>query len=408
MNTAAGRLRSWNAHLDDPVDVRSLAVLRLAIGPIVLLHLSRFLADARDGVIYSDHFTLPYWSWYPELPRGAYVAVLWVTAAAAMLLSAGLWTRVVAWVTVGGVAYNFFLSQTHFHHNRAFLLILLVGLAVLPSGRTISLDALRARRRGAPLSPWGGSRLALTVLRFSIALVYFASGFSKLIVPYWWGGTVTGLRIQRNQERLVEAGLSDGVIDVLLDPGFQNVAAKVIVLTELFIGIGLLVPRLRKAAVWFAIPFHITIELTAHVQVFSAAGLAALVVWTDRPSHDRVVHIARGWHAAIRSLDWTGRFRLVDSTGPLLVDDAGRQREGSGAGWFVASRLPLTFWFAAPVLLVGTARHKFSPREVRSPSAPDGSPDGPHPSGSHRSPPTRAPAGSPRRRRHRIHRAASR
>ncbi|MFA9563586.1 MAG: HTTM domain-containing protein [Acidimicrobiales bacterium] len=351
MTTVAARLRAWNEGLDDPVDVRSLAVLRLAIGPIVLLHLSPFIGDALDGVIYSDHFTLPYWSWYPELPHGAYVALLWATATAAVLLSAGLWTRVVAWLTVGGVAYNLFLSQTHFHHNRAFLLILLVGLAVLPSGRTVSLDARRARRRGAPLSPVGGTRLALTVLRFGIALVYFASGFSKLVDPDWWGGTVTRLRVERYEYRLVDAGVPDGLIDLLSDPGFQAIGAKVVVLTELFIGIGLLVPRLRMAAVWFAIPFHVSIQLTAVVQTFSVAALAALVVWADRPSRDRLIEVGQGWHGVLRGLDWTGRFRLVDSSDGLVVEDGERRREGRGAGWFVASRLPLTFWLAAPVLL---------------------------------------------------------
>mgnify|MGYP001813873912 CR=1 FL=1 len=372
MSDAFSRLRAWNRRLDDQVDVRSLAVLRLAIGPIVLLHLRSFLSDARDGVIYSDFFTLPYWSWYPELPEGWYVALLWATALAAMLVSIGLWTRPMAWLTVAGVAYNLFLSQTHFHHNRAFLLILLVGLAVLPAGRTVSVDARLARRRGAPLGPTGGSRLALTVLRFSIALVYFASGFSKLIDPDWWGGTVTRLRIERNEERLGDAGVPDGLVDLLLDPGFQGVAAKVIVLTELFIAIGLLAPRLRKAAVWVAIPFHVSIELTAHVQVFSAAALAALVVWTDRPSRDRTLHVPAGWGPPVRGLDWTGRFRVIESAGPVVVEDGPRRREGREAGWFAASRLPLSFWFAAPVLLFRSVAPILTPRKGRTPDLSDG------------------------------------
>ena len=387
MSDALARCRSWNERLDDPVDVRSLAVLRLAIGPIVLLHLRPFLSDALDGVVYSDSFTLPYWSWYPELPEGVYVAVLWGTALTALLLSIGLWTRLVAWLTVAGVAYNLFLSQTHFHHNRAFLLILLVGLAVLPTGRTVSVDALRARRRGTALSPLGASRLALTVLRFSIALVYFASGFSKLIDPDWWGGTVTRLRIERYEDRVADAGVPDALIELLLDPGFQALAAKAIILTELFIAIGLLVPRLRKAAVWVAIPFHVSIELTAYVQVFSAAALAALVVWTDRPSHDRIVRIGAGWGGVIRVLDWTGRFRVIDTAGPPVVEDRERRRQGRDAGWFVAGRLPLTFWFAAPVVLFRSSRRFLTPRTGRRSDRPDGwsaTPPGPARSESHR------------------------
>ena len=44
------------------------------VGPIVLLHLRPFLVDAWHGRIYSDAFYEPYASWYPELPRGVYVA----------------------------------------------------------------------------------------------------------------------------------------------------------------------------------------------------------------------------------------------------------------------------------------------------------------------------------------------
>ncbi len=367
MTTALERLRAWNRTLDDPIDVRALAVLRIAIGPILLLHLRPFLSDALDGVTYADRFTLPFWSWYPELPEPAYVALLWITAAAGVLLSIGLLSRLAAWVALTGVAYNLFLSQTHFHHNRAFLVILLSGIAVLPAGRTVSVDAMLARRRGAPLDREGGHRLGLLVLRFSIALVYFASGFSKLLDPDWWGGTVTRLRIEHGRERLADTGLPEGLVDLLADPGFQAVAAKVIVLTELFIAIGLLVPRMRKAAVWVAIIFHVSIEATASVQVFSLAAVAALVVWVDRASYDRLVEAGGRSRLAIRALDWTGRFGFTDSAGSLVVRDRGRARAGADARWFVLSRLPLTFWFAAPVLL---ARSVAGARRGRIHSAP--------------------------------------
>jgi uncharacterized membrane protein YphA (DoxX/SURF4 family) len=194
--------------------------------------------------------------------------------------------------------------------------------------------------------------LALTVLRVEIAAVYLASGFSKLVDSDWWGGTVTRLRIERYRPRLSEVGIPDVIIDVLADPGFQAAAAKVLVLMELFIGLGLLVSRSRKAAIWVAIPFHISIQLSAAVQVFSVAALAALFVWVDRPAHQRVVHVGEKWIPPIRLLDWTGRFRLVPSTGPMTVDDDGLRRAGPTARWFVLSRLPLTFWLAAPVQLL--------------------------------------------------------
>jgi uncharacterized membrane protein YphA (DoxX/SURF4 family) len=320
----------------------------MAVGPLVLMHLMPFLIRATDGIIYRDRFWLPYADWYPQLPRQVYVGLLWSTVVAGFLVSVGLVTRLAAWWCTGGVAYNLFLSQTHFHHNRAFLLILLIGMAVLPSGGAVSLD--RRLRTPSALAQGRGGRLALTVLRLEIALVYLASGTSKLIDPDWWGGTVTRLRVVAGAARL--EALPDRIVALLLDPGFHAWVAKGIVLTELFIGVGLLWHRTRLGAVWMAIPFHLAIQATAEVQVFSWAALAALVVWVSPRSRDRSLEVGRRWQAVVvAGLDWTGRFAVTRGQGFTLVDGDGRIRRGRSAVRFVAARLPLTFWFAAPLAL---------------------------------------------------------
>lgn len=340
---------TWLKGLDQPVETRPLVPLRIAIGPLVLVHLTPFLQRAADGIIYRDRFWLPYADWYPHLPRGLYVALLWSAVLAGFLVSVGLFTRLAAWWCAAGVGYNIFLSQTHFHHNRAFLLILLVGVAVLPVGASVSLD--RIFRVPRILGRGGGRRLALEVLRLEVALVYVASGFSKLIDPDWWGGTVTRLRVVAGQDRL--GSLPDSIVDLLLEPGFHAWAAKAIVLTELFIGLGLLWRRTRYAAVWVAIPFHLAIEATAAVQVFTWAALAALVIWVTPSARDRTVMARRPWATVIQALDWTGRFTVTESEGPLaVVDRDGSVRHAGTAARFVASRLPLTFLIAAPLTLL--------------------------------------------------------
>ena len=143
IDTALGRL----------VSMRALAVLRIWMGPVVLLYLRPFLDDAVDGRSYRDMFHEPYASWYPDLPRGWYVAILWLTAAAALAMMAGLATKVSAVVVLVGVVYNQFLSTTHAHHNRAYLMIVLTALAVVPCGRELSADRWLRRRRGRPPLP---------------------------------------------------------------------------------------------------------------------------------------------------------------------------------------------------------------------------------------------------------------
>ena len=136
------------------VSMRSLALLRVLVGPVTLLHLRPFVADALAGRIYRDAFYEPYASWYPELPRPLYGALLAVGVVAAVAMSVGFCTRVATGATFAVVAYNLFLSTTHVHSNRAYLVIVLAALAVAPCGRELSVDAwLRERRGEPPLDP---------------------------------------------------------------------------------------------------------------------------------------------------------------------------------------------------------------------------------------------------------------
>jgi hypothetical protein len=339
----------------------------------VLLHLRPFLTDAIDGRIYADAFWQPYAAWYPQLPRAGYIALLWVTAAAAVALSAGLFTRAAAIVTFGGVAYNLFLSQTNFHHNRAFLLILLAGLTVLPVGRWGSIDALRRPRAvpaPAPLWPLG-------LLRFEVAAAYWASGLSKLLDGDWWGGVVTRLRVEQYGDVAAARGVPDWLLEIARSAGFHWWFAKVVVLTELTIGLGLFWRRTRLVSVWLAIGFHLAIEAFAEVQVFSLAGLAALVIWVTPRSGDRILIVRAGHRgarilaAAVRLLDWTGRFTITTAGGPARApvtlvdrpapDGAPVIRTGRPAVVMVLRRLPATFVAAVLVPVEGRRRSGRSP-----------------------------------------------
>jgi uncharacterized membrane protein YphA (DoxX/SURF4 family) len=171
-------LARFDELLGRQVSMRSFALLRVLVGPIVLLHLRPFLSDALHGRIYSDAFYEPYFSWYPEAPRALYVALLMLGAVAAIAMTIGLFTRVATATTFAVVTYNFFLSTTHFHNNRAYLVIVLGLLAVAPSGWNAS-----------------GPAWPLWLLRFECAAVYAASGISKLVDPDWFGGTVTWQRV---------------------------------------------------------------------------------------------------------------------------------------------------------------------------------------------------------------------
>jgi Vitamin K-dependent gamma-carboxylase len=359
--TASSPLAALDEALGRRVSMRALALLRVLVGPVVLLHLRPFLADAAAGRIYRDTFHEPYTAWYPELPRGLYVALLWVGAAAAVAMTVGFATRVATATTAGVVAYNLFLSTTHVHNNRAYLAIVLAGLAVAPCGRELSVDAWLRRRRGLPPLALTAPAWPLLLLRFEASVVYGASGLSKLVDPDWFGGTVTWHRTVRVRDELVASPLPGWAIDVLADRSFHTYAAKVIVLTEIFLALGLWWRATRDAAVWVAVCFHVTIQLTARVEVFSYLAIAALVIWAVPATRDRVLVVdpRRPGHrllaAVVRRLDWLARFRVED--GPhgdpvTVVDRGGRVLTGAAAAARALSRLPLTAWPALPATAV--------------------------------------------------------
>ena len=357
------------AALDDllgrPASMRALALLRVLAGPVVLLHLQPFLSDALDGRIYSDAFYQPYAGWYPELPEAVYVGLLWLAVVSAVAMSVGLLTRLATATTFAIVTYNLFLSTTHFHNNRAYLVIVLGILAVAPCGRELSVDAWIRRRRGRPPLDTSAPAWPLWLLRFECAAIYAASGLSKLLDPDWFGGTVTWQRVVQAKADLQAAPLPDWAVSVLTNRSFHTGAAKLIVLTELSIAAGLWSRRTRYAAVWVAVVFHLAIETSASVQVFSFLGIAVLLIWSVPSTRDRVLRIdptaarQRKLRAAVLALDWLARFRVEPAPpgSPLeVVDRDGTTISGTPAVAFALSRLPLTAWFALPALLLPAVR----------------------------------------------------
>ena len=344
---ARGLIGALDELLGRPVSMRALVVLRVLAGPAVLLHLQPFLSASLDGRTYSDAFYQPYAAWYPELPEALYIGLLWVGAVAAVAMSIGVLARAATVTAFAVVAYNLFLSTTHFHNNRAYLVIVLGLLAVAPLGRAT------------------GPAWPLWLLRFECSAVYFASAFSKLIDPDWFGGTVTWQRVVRAKGELQGGVLPDWAVSLVTDRGFHTGAAKLIVLTELFIAVGLWWPRTRYAAVWVAVVFHLTIEASASVQVFSYLAICVLVVWAVPSTRDRVLRLDPGsarhrrLGAAVRGLDWLARFR-VEPAPPgsrlELVDRDGTVLRGGPAAALALSRLPLTAWFALPTLLLPAVR----------------------------------------------------
>jgi hypothetical protein len=358
---------AWDAVLDWSGSVRPIAVLRCAMGPIALIHLRPFLRDAIDGVSYDEHFWEPFIPWLPHVPDQVWFAMLWVGAAAAVLMTIGLWTRVATATTFLVVAGNLLLSQTHFRHNRVFLVIILGGIALMPAGRMLSIDCWWRRRRGRADRSAVAALWPMWLLRVQVCLVYLASGISKLVDPDWFGGLVLWDRVVRYQHVLDPTPLPSWAIDVLTERWLYYAVGPAAVLTELFIGVGLWFSTTRLAAVWVAIVFHLLIEISAAVEVFSFVAIAALAIWVTPSTGDRIVRVGGGPAASVavmslvRAGDWFGRFQVVRGAASepavTIVDRDGSVYVGIAAASLLLSRLPATFLIAAPVRVIAS-RHR--------------------------------------------------
>lgn len=269
--------------LDRPVGTRSIAVVRILVGLVAFVHLRPIAADAVRGRTFHDRFHEPFvvFDVLPTPGPVPYGILIVAGTVSALALSLGVATRVAAVVTTAAVGCHLAVATIHLHNNRAYLFAVLIGLSLAPAGRSWSIDRWWRRRRGREPLPESMAGWPLWLLRFECSLVYGASGFSKLIDPDWFGGTVTWGRVA-TQEAMVRASvMPEFVQDLVLDRSVHTVAAKVIVLTELFVAGGLWWRRTRPWAVAAAIGFHLMIEASASVQSFSYLGIAVLFVWAD-------------------------------------------------------------------------------------------------------------------------------
>lgn len=370
MTALARAQASFAAIFECPGDTRALALVRILVGPIVVYHLWPFLEAMRHGSYYADYFYAPWAAWLVPPPRSVYFAMLTACVLSALLMSVGYKTRWTSRYTAFFVTYNFFSSETFFRHNRNFLILILIMLALVPSGRVFSWDARHASateplETRAPLWP-------MYLMRFEVVCVYCASSISKLLNPDWRSGTVLLARSRWYEPTLRASPLPDVVVDLVTDPTFHSLFAKFAIATEFAIAILLVSRRFRYAGAFLAISFHAIIEVALSVQIFSYLAVGGLLIWTTPKLRERTISFdptsirAVGW---LKRLDWLARFRFEEREqgGLQLQDRDGRVYQGAPALRRALMLCPLTFAFAAPLVLFDTLR---SPAPETSPARP--------------------------------------
>ena len=190
---------AWRSFWFTPADPLPLAVVRIIAGTMLAWSCCVWLMDVdaffgpsgwlRDGDVWRMNDQPWQWSWFfaARSPTAIRVLTL-ITLVAGVCLAVGLATPVAAAVSlVGFISAANRTPLTVFGFDDA-LGMLLIPLAVGPSGAVLSLD----RRLGllpAAATPSVAANIALRLIQVHLCIVYFFSGIAKLLGVSWWEGT---------------------------------------------------------------------------------------------------------------------------------------------------------------------------------------------------------------------------
>lgn len=164
------------------VDGSSLAVLRIALGLVVVLSAVRTWAYGWTDRLYAGpahRFTYLWMGWVPQPgPLGIRVLVA-TTAAAGLAIALGWRTRLAAVALLVSFGWIEAIDATTYLNHYWFVTLLALLAIVVPFGATWSIDARRHPGRDQRVA-----RGWVWLLRFQVGIVYASAGLAKL-QPDW-------------------------------------------------------------------------------------------------------------------------------------------------------------------------------------------------------------------------------
>ena len=353
----------WSA---EEGDTYVLSLVRAIWGALLLFGAVRETLRLFHPPHFADVFHVPM---VPEalVPgRTVFAALATTQLVLALLIVSGRLARPALLATALLGVYLLVCDRLGYHNNRYALFLVAFLLAFSPCDRAFVLgrSALTAEQRKGPL--WA-ARLA----QLQMSIIYIASGGSKLLDPDWRGGLVLGDRLLRYTSIAVAKGVPAPVMAVLADPGFSSGLSKLAIATELFLAVGLFLRRTRPFAIWWGVMFHLTIEVTSKVELFTWLSLTLYALFAFPTLRERALvydparPLDRFVASMTRRLDWLARFeRRAEPAGAARDGFVVMDRDGTSAtglrGFAVLARgIPLFFPLSVPLWVLGRA---LSPR----------------------------------------------
>jgi Vitamin K-dependent gamma-carboxylase len=344
-------------------DTYVLGLVRVAFGGMIFWEALGLARDLSSEGYFGDVFHLPF---IPETwvaSRLLYTGLLASMLVLAVLATVGHRARLALGASAAIGLYVLLCDRLQFHHNRYALFCLAGLLSLSPCDRSFLIT-------GSVETPAAriGSLWVTRLARAQVSLIYVASGGGKLLDADWRNGIVLGDRIARHASQAIAQGVPARVVEWLAGPMASSALAKVAIATELFLAFGLWPKRTRIYALWWGVVFHLTIEATSRVELFTWLMLASYALFVTPDVQARKLFFdpsrAKGavYSRLVRLFDWFARFDVVAwepdgiRTGHslVIVRRDGTRATGIRAFAMAARCLPILFPLWGPVALVAS------------------------------------------------------
>lgn len=217
----------WNTFWYTPADPLVLGILRIGTGWIALAWLlsytpdiDRFFGpsgllppDTVDRLLGPDSTT---WSYFRYFSSPAELHVIHAIGAGILLaFTVGLFTRIMAVASLLVVLSTIHRGPMLTGQAEPILSMVLFYLCLGPCGRSLSMDAWRARYRAASAGPcvpvqvarrFVSARVSVRLIQVHICLVYLMMGIAKVAEPTdtWWAGDAVWWLAAKPESRLVD------------------------------------------------------------------------------------------------------------------------------------------------------------------------------------------------------------
>jgi hypothetical protein len=270
----------WDTFWFRPADPTLLGAIRICAGLMLLythavwsLALTNFfgphgwLSPELVRAMQADESSYSFW-W--SVPSSALWPVHLAALAVIAMFTVGLWTRVTSVLSLLiAISYAHRVPVAMFGLDQMNVMLTLY-LTVGGSGAALSLDRLRAIRRGAPTRPMPSvrSNIALRLIQIHMCIIYFFAGTSKLMGEAWWNGEAMWLAFANLEYQSMD------MTWLAWYPKLINLATHITILWEVFFCVLIWVPRIRPLVLAGAVVTHIGIGACLGMWTF---GLVMLI-----------------------------------------------------------------------------------------------------------------------------------